>query len=84
MLKIAKEILNSLENLDVKNLDFQVGVRKDSADIVFSIFDTPSMATDLTDDFIKTSLRWCQYKGQISFFKVDKKGENSYLIHLKR
>ena len=84
MLKIAQDILNSLENLGVKNLDFQVAIRKDSTDLVFSIFDTPSMAIDLVEDFIKTSLRWCEYKGVISFWKLTKKDDNSYLIHLKR
>ena len=84
MIKIVQSILKSLENLGVKNLDFQVALRKESTDIVFSIFDTPNMAIDLVEDFIKTSLRWSQYKGIISFGKLTKKDENSYLIHLKR
>lgn len=84
MIKITQSILKSLENLGVENLDFQVAIRKDQTDIVFSIFDTPNMAMDLVEDFIKTSLRWNQYKGIISFGKLTKKDENSYLIHLKR
>ena len=56
MIKIVQSILKSLENLGVKNLDFQVALRKESTDIVFSIFDTPNMAIDLVEDFIKTSL----------------------------
>ena len=84
MIKIAQNILNSIENLRVENLDFQVAIRKDSTDIVFSLFDTPIMARDLVEDFLKTSLRWSEYKGFISFWKLTKKDENSYLIHLKK
>lgn len=73
-----------MENLGVENLDFQIAIRKESTDIVFSIFDTPTMAMDLVEDFIKTSLRWHEYKGFISSWKITKKDEFSYLIHLKK
>lgn len=84
MIKIAQNILKSIDNLGVENVDFQVAIRKDCTDIVFSIFDPPSMSLDLVEDFIKTSLRWHEYKKFISFWKVTKRDDNSYLIHLKR
>ena len=84
MVKIPQDILNSLTNLGVENLDFHVAIRKDSIDIALYIFDTPNMAIDLIEDFIKTSFKWYQYKGLISSGKLTKKDEDSYLIHLKR
>lgn len=84
MVKIPQDILNFFNQLGVENLDFHVAIRKDSIDIVLSIFDTPKMATDLIEDFIKTSFKWYQYKGLISYGKFTKRDEGSYLIHLKR
>lgn len=84
MIKITQNILKSIENLQVEILDFQVAIRKEYTDIMFSIFDISPVALDLIEDFIKTSLKWHEYKGFISYWKITKKDERSYLIHLKK